>query len=81
MANHPQLMDLPDLGSDPQMSQFPEISIAELQQLQVVVYAPQPADSVLIGACPVLFVALVTQAVGGGSHWLHLNALSQDTMG
>lgn len=66
MANHPQLLDLPDLGSDPKMSQFPEMLLADLVQLQVVVYAPQPADSVLIG---------------GGTHWLHLNALSQDTMG
>ena len=49
MAKHPQLEGLPDLGSDPTMGQFPDLSITDLRQLQLAVHAPQPRNSVLVG--------------------------------
>lgn len=60
MAKHPQLEALPDLGSDPTMGQFPDLSITDLRQLQLAVHAPQPRNSVLVGtarpllSCPLL---------------------------
>ena len=66
MANHPQLEDLPDLGSNPTLDQFPDLSIDALKLLKSAVYAPQPPNSVL---------------VDGGRQWLHLDALSKGPAG